>query len=172
MRWIRFSIVLLVLTLLNASDLLSNIAIGKYNIKPDFLLIALVFFAINCNTYEAIIASFAIGLCKDLSGTCMGPHFITFGILGSVSSQLRKVVIMKRMTHQGVVIFAMGIAALTLVQILSYFKIGKSSIDFAVVLLGTAAYSGLFGPVLWYIMSLLSGWLGIGKHSYRRIVNR
>lgn len=172
MRWIRFSIVLLILTLLNAGNLLNSIAIGKYNIKPDFLLISLVFFAINCNTYEAIIVSFAVGLCRDLSGASMGPYFLTFGVLGSLSSQLRKVVIMKRMIHQGIAVFAMGIIAIMLAQVLSYFKIGKTSIDLLVVLFGTAAYSGLIGPLLWQLLSAISGWMGIEKHSYRRYVSR
>ena len=37
MRWLRFSIVLLVATLLNAGNLLNTISVGSLNIRPDLL---------------------------------------------------------------------------------------------------------------------------------------
>ena len=59
-------------------------------------LIALVFFAGNCNMYDAIITSFAIGLAADISGPVMGPYTLSFTLFGSLISQMRKVIITKK----------------------------------------------------------------------------
>lgn len=84
MHWIRFTILLLVVTLLNAGNLLNVISVSSLNITPDLLLILLVFFASSCAGPEAIIASFAIGFARDISGQVMGPAFVSFGVFGSL----------------------------------------------------------------------------------------
>ena len=42
MYWIRFSLVVLIATVLNASSMLNVIALGGYNIRPDLLLVLLL----------------------------------------------------------------------------------------------------------------------------------
>ena len=108
MRWIRFTIVLFIMTLLNSGNVLNIISVSDLNIRPDVLVILLVFFAVNCRTIDAMVISFAIGFAADISGTCIGPYTITFGLLGSMISQMRKVVIMKKMMHQAMAIFFIG----------------------------------------------------------------
>ena len=172
MRWVRFSIVLLVVTVLNAGNLLNTVAIGGLSIKPDLLLIIMVFFAANCPAFEAIIASFAIGLAADISGAVMGPAVITFGILGSLISQMRKVIIMKRMIHQAFAIAITAMLAGTLTQILSSFKTDQARSNAFVVLFGTAIYSGIIGPLIWVVFSAMATWLGVRKFRIGRLDTR
>ena len=91
MRWMRFSIFLLVVTLLNAGNLLNTISVSSLNIRPNLLVILLVFFAGSCPGFEAITASFAIGFAADISGPVMGPAFLSFGLFGWLLRQLRKI---------------------------------------------------------------------------------
>lgn len=172
MRWVRFSIVLLVVTLLNAGNLLNTISVSSFNIKPDLLLILLVFLAVNCDPSEVIIVSFAIGFAVDISGSSMGPYIISFGLFGSLISQMRKVVIMKRMVHQAAAIFVTGLIAGGLVQVLAFFKTGETASNLHVVLPGTALYSGVIGPVVWLFFSAISGWLGVHKPRFARSAKR
>ncbi|MBW1869979.1 MAG: rod shape-determining protein MreD, partial [Deltaproteobacteria bacterium] len=88
LRWIRFLVFLLLATLLNAGNVLNTISVTGLHIKPDLLLIALVFFSINIATTDAIAASFAIGFAADISSGTMGPCMIAFGVVGSFISQL------------------------------------------------------------------------------------
>ena len=172
MRWVRFTIILVIVTLLNSGNLLNTISVGNLNIRPDMLLILLLFFGINCDATSAIIASFAIGFAADVSGLSMGPYIISYGIFGSLISQMRKVVIMKRMVHQSMAIFFTGVIAGGFAQILILFKTGEVALNLFVVLPGTALYSGIVGPLIWLLLSALSEWLGIRKHHFGRLSSR
>jgi len=172
MRWFRFSILLLVFTLLGAGNLLNTISLSDFNIRPELLLILLVFLAVNCETSEAIVASFAVGFAADISGSAIGPFTISFGLVGSLISQMHKVVIMKRMVHQATAIFVAGAIAGVLVQFLTFFKTGETASNVYVVLLGSCFYSAVIGPVIWLVLSGLSGWLGVRKHRFGRFAGR
>ena len=172
MRWVRFSTLLLVCTLLNAGNLLNSVSLSSFNIRPDLLLILLVFLAINCETSDAITASFIVGFAADISGSAIGPYMISFGLIGSVISQMHKVVIMKRMVHQAAAIFVAGIITGILARFLTFFKTGETASNVYVVVLGSCFYSALVGPVVWMGLSALSGWLGVRKSRYRRFAGR
>ena len=172
MRWVRFSIILFAATLLNSGNMLNIISVGSLNIKPDLLLILLLFFGINCEATTAVAASFAIGFAADISGSSMGPYIISFGLFGSLISQMRKVVIMKRMTHQGAAIFFTGIIAGGLAHVLNLFKTGEVASNLFVVQTGTSLYSGLIGPLVWLVLSRISEWLGIREHHFGRQSDR
>jgi rod shape-determining protein MreD len=172
MRWIRFSIILLVATILNTGDLLDLVSVGSLHIRPDLLLIILVFFASNCGMFEAIIASFAIGLAADISGSVMGPYTISFGLFGSLISQLRKVIIMKRMVHQCGAIVATGLLAGGLAHFLAHIKTHELTSNLYIALAGSAVYSGIIGPLIWSSLSAISRWLGIRRYRLSRSLNR
>ena len=55
MRWIRFVIIVLVCTIVQAS-FLGYIALSPLQIKPDLLLILMVFFSLSCETTDAVIS--------------------------------------------------------------------------------------------------------------------
>ena len=151
MHWIRFFTILLIVTVLNTGNLLNTIAIGSLNIRPDLLLILLIFFAANSPVLDAVIASFAIGFAADISGAAMGPHIVCFGLIGSAISQMRKVVIMKRMIHQAGAIFFAALFAGVLIQILTYIKTDIAASNIYRVISATALYSAIVGPVVWGI---------------------
>ena len=172
MRWGRIGIIILLASLLNAGNLLNTIAIGDNNIRPDLLLILMVFFAINCGGLEATIVSFAIGFAADISSAAMGPAMISYGLFGTLIAQFRKVVIMKRMTHQALAIFAMGIIAGGLTQILLHFKTGQDLSNVCSALFWTAVYSGVLGPLVWAMFSAISQWLGVRAYKAGRPLGR
>jgi len=146
--WVRFFIFVLVLTVFSAGNLFNALGIGSLDIKPNLLLIATVFFAIRCATPDAVAASFAIGFAADLSGAAMGPGMITFGLIGSLMSQLQRVVLMQRIVHQIMSIFIITLAAGTLMQLLLYLKTGDTAMEVAKQILGGARYTGEEEPLV------------------------
>ena len=86
MRWLRFAALLCFAAVLQAALL------AHLEIKPDLLLILLVFFAIYSNTNEAIIASFSIGFVADIIGPTMGPQMISFGLFGTAVIYLHRII--------------------------------------------------------------------------------
>ena len=153
MRWLRFAVFILIVTVLQAS-LLNIIAVTDLNIKPDLLLILLVFFAIYCNTSEAIITSFTIGFAADIIGPEMGPQIISFGLFGTALAYLHRVIAIRKMSYQSAAIFITGFLAGGVVYLLTYLKGQPTGSGIYAVLFGTSLYSALVGPFLF----LLTGW--------------
>lgn len=147
MRWFRFAVFILTVTVLQAS-LLDIIAVTNLNIKPDLLLILLVFFAIYCNTSEAIITSFTIGFAADIIGPAMGPQIISFGLFGTALAYLHQVIAIRKMSYQSAAIFITGFLAGVVVYLLTYLKGQPSGANIYAVLFGTSLYSALVGPFL------------------------
>ena len=167
MRWIRFTILLLLLTLLNISSLTDYISYGPLNVKPDLLVILLVFVSINFSGADPLIASFAIGFAADLSGATMGPATLIYGIFGGIISLVQQVVIMKRMIHQGLAVFTTSFLTGLLVQLFTLFKTGQAVPSVWTFVFATAIYSALAAPFVWIVYSILAGWLGV-RHSTSR----
>ncbi len=160
MRWISFVILLAIATILNSGSLLNFIGVTNMEIRPDLLLIMLVFFAIHSDWREGIAASFIIGFAADISGTAMamGPHMLVYGIIGSILGQMRRVVIMRQMVHQAVSIFLIGIIAGFCVSLLELLKTKELAEGFYWIVLGESLYSGLAGPLVWMFLHNF-GWL-------------
>lgn len=163
MHWLRFTLVLLLVSLLQACGLLDTIALTTLHIKPDFLLILLVFFAINCDTYDAVIASFAIGFAADITGAVMGPFFLAFGIMGSALAHVRQVVMLKRTLYQAIIISVVGFLVGGIAKFLVSFKI-ESALQYGFWrLAGTAFYSALFWFIAKWVVQAIGNWTGIGR---------
>ena len=172
MRWSRFLVFLLLITILNASDMLDFVSVSSLHVRPNLLFVILVFFAGNCSMYEAIIASFAIGFAADISSSVMGPYTISFGLLGSLISQLRTVIITKRMIHQCGAVAATGLLAGGLAHILILLKTQELAPNIYIALAGTAIYSGIIAPFLWFALEWISRWLGIRRSRLSRSLNK
>ena len=155
MRWVRFAVLVLLATVLQASFL------ANLNIKPDLLLILLVFFAICCDPTEVIISSFAIGFAADIVSSTMGPKMISFGLLGTALAYLRRVITIKKMPYQGLTIFVTGILVGVLVYLLSFLKSEPAALDKYTVVFGIAVCSGIVGPFL-FLPS--AWWMRMGKN--------
>ncbi len=142
MRWFRFVALILVATLLQASLL------AYWNIKPDLLLILLVFFAVYCNSSEAIISSFTIGFAADIISPAMGPQIISFGLLGTALVYLHRVIAIKKMPYQAIAIFITGILIGILTHWLTLLRAEPAAKNIFFILLWTSLYSALVGPFL------------------------
>ena len=142
MRWLRFAVLLCLVTVLQAGLL------AHWSIKPDLLLILLVFFAIYCNASQAIITSFAIGFAADIIGPAMGPQIISFGLFGTLLVYLHRVIAVRKMPYQAAAIFLTGLLAGALACFFAFLKGQPTTPDIYTVLLGTSLYSAIVGPFL------------------------
>ena len=142
MRWFRFAVFICLVTVLQASLL------SSWNIKPDLLLILLVFFAIYCSTTEAIITSFAIGFAADIIGSTMGPQMISFGLFGTLLAYLHRVIAIRKMSYQSLAIFVVALSGGTLAYFLTFLKDQLAASNIYTVLFGTSLYSAIVGPFL------------------------
>jgi rod shape-determining protein MreD len=161
MRWFRFAVLVLSATVLQAGFL------ANFNYKPDLLLILLVFFAVYCNTSEAIISSFVIGFAADLIAPVpvMGPQTISFGLMGTLLAYLHRVLAIRKMHYQALAIFVTGILTGILANLLNMLR-------------GEPAMSGVFGNILKIsLVSCIVGpilfvpsawWMRIKTHRFRK----
>ena len=158
MRWVRFGVFILIVAILQASVL------AGLNIKPDLLLILLVFFAIYCNTTEAIITSFTIGFVADIIGCAMGPYTISFGLFGTLLAYLHRAVAIRKMPYQSAAIFITCLLAGTLAYLFTFLK-GASPAHSAhgAVLFWTSLSSAIVGPFL-FLPS--AWWMHINTHRF------
>lgn len=162
MRWIRFAVLILFVTVLQAS-LADVIAITRLNIKPDFLLILLVFFAINYSDSEAIISSFSIGFAADIIGSAMGVRMISFGLFGTLLAYLHGVIAIKRMSYQSAAIFITGFLTGVLAYFLTLFKGEQGESDIYSVIFWTSLYSSVVGP---FLFLPTAWWMRIKTHRF------
>jgi rod shape-determining protein MreD len=162
MRWFRFAVLILTVAVLQKGIL------ARFYIKPDLLLILLVFFAIYYNTSEAIMSSFTIGFAADLIGSPMpmGPQMISFGLFGTLLAYLHRVIAIRRMPHQALAIFITALLAGVLTYLLAVLiKSEPISPNIYAVVLRTALCSGIVGPFL-FLPS--AWWMRIKTNRSRR----
>ncbi len=164
MRWFRFAVFISLVTVLQAS-LVDIIAVTRLNIKPDLLLILLVFFSIHCNTSEAIITSFTIGFAADIIGSAMGVRMIGFGLFGTLLAYLHGVITIKKMPYQSLAIFITGFLTGVLVHFLTLLKGQPSEPNVYAVLFWTSLYSSLVGP---FLFLPTAWWMRIKTHRFGR----
>jgi len=158
MRWFRFAVFILIATILQASIL------AGLNVKPDLLVILLVFFAIYCNTTEAIITSFAIGFAADIIGCAMGPHTISFVLFGTLLAYLHRAVAIRKMPYQSAAIFVTCFLAGTLAYLLTFLKgAAAAHSTHGLHLFLTSLYSAIVGPFL-FLPS--AWWMHINTHRF------
>ena len=157
MRWFSFIIILLIAALLEAGNLLNVFAIGGWTIRPSILITLLVFYSFSCRPRDAIICSFVIGLVADLTGDVMGPHMICFGLLGLLLNQSNQILYAKRAIYKAIIVFAIYIIAETFSHWLGLLKGLDVKDSYYSILLFTAIYSALISPIIWSILSAVSG---------------
>ena len=144
MRWLRFALLILAVTVLQKGLL------ARWSSKPDLLVILLVFFAIYYSTSEAIICSFIIGFAADLVGSPMpmGPQMISFGMFGTLLAYLHRVIAIKRMPYQALAIFATSVLTGALTHLLAYITGEPVAANIFAVVFVTSLYSSIVGPFL------------------------
>ena len=161
MRWLRFAVLLCLVTVLQAGLL------DHLDPRPDLLLILLVFFAVYCTTAEAIITSFTIGFAADIIvfGSAMGPQIISFGLFGTLLAYLNRVIAIRRMPYEAAAIFVTGLLTGTGVCLLASLKGQPPTPNMFTVLFATSLYSAIVGPFL-FLPS--AWWMRIKTHRFSR----
>jgi rod shape-determining protein MreD len=150
MRWLRFAGLILVATILQTS-FLGVVWIVSPDIKPDLLLILLVFFAIHAESRDAVIASFAIGLAADVTSPAMGfmgPRIISFGLFGTLLSDLHNTISLKRLPFQGGAIFVVGVLTSALTHLLVRLRAEPIAAHAAGEFFWQPLLSAIIGPFL------------------------
>jgi len=149
MRWLRFVVLVFAAALLQAGGLLDVIGVSSLNIKPDLLLVLVVFFAVYSDTTDAIITSFIIGFAADVAtGEMMGVKMISFGVLGAGLAYLHRVVAIRQFAYQAAATFLTCLLAGGLAFLLTILTRRETTPNNIAFLLGTAVYSALTGPFL------------------------
>ncbi|MCD4830240.1 MAG: rod shape-determining protein MreD [Anaerohalosphaeraceae bacterium] len=166
MRWLRFSMLILFISVVQASTAMNIAAITDLHIKPDILLIFLVYFAIKCETYDAVIVSFSLGFAADIISPTLGPYFLSFGIVGSALAHVRRVILLKTTRQQSVTIIAVGIVTGLLVKILSGFKGPTAMINSVFTISAVAVYSAIVYFLIRLFVEASAKWLGVGLHRF------
>ncbi len=149
MHWIRFAVLVLLASVLQAGPM-GVLGVGHSNVKPDLLLILLVFFASRCNSTDTVITSFAIGFVADLAAPIhdlMGPRTLSFGLFGTLLFDLQSVISIRRPIYQGAAIFAMGFLTAAVSCLLAAARTGGSEMNLYMHLLWQPLYSGILGPL-------------------------
>ncbi len=164
MRPVRFAVILSFVTVMQ-DGVIDVIAVTNSNIKPDLLLILLIFFAIYCSTTEAIITSFAIGFAADLISSVMGPRIISFGLFGTALAYLHQVIAIRKMPYQALTILLVGILTGALIHLLTILKDPAGTSNIYVVLFAIPLYSAIVGPFL-FLPS--AWWMRIKTHRFSK----
>ncbi len=121
-------------------------AVGE-SVVPDLFIILVVFFAVYCDPYNAVIMSFTIGFAADIAGSTIGPHMISYGVMGTVLSDLNRFMSLRKMSYQAVAIFLTGTLAAILTHILAGLQGHGLSGPQSSILWGPI-YSAVVGPFL------------------------
>ena len=150
MRWLRFAVLILVATILQ-TGFLGVAWLGSPDIRPDLLLVLLVFFAVYGEPRDAVITSFAIGFAADLASPAMGlmgPRMISFGLFGTLLSDLHHTISLRRLPYQGGAIFVVGILASALTHLLVRLRAEPMAIPWAREFFWQPLLSAVIGPFL------------------------
>lgn len=156
MHWIRFMILILIAAIAQSS-LVDVLALTDAQIKPNLLLVLMVFFAIHCPAQEAIVSAFLVGLFADLIGAGMGPQLLAFGIIGSLISEVRHIIVMRHIPQQMIAVFAAGFLCGLLSLILFRIKGCPVPTQAGHLVLWQPLYSAaLAGPLFWMLQLFMS----------------
>ncbi|MGA2171402.1 MAG: rod shape-determining protein MreD [Sedimentisphaerales bacterium] len=159
MRWPIFA-VLVAITALLQSSVVDAIAVTRFHVTPNLLLILMVFFAVRCDLSEAIITSFVLGFVADIAATGfpMGMRIISFGLFGTGLAYMHRVVTIRKISHEALAILAAGLGTGGLAKLLALVA-GRLAEGFG-SLAGTSIYSAVVGPFLFLFLDWLMGTRG------------
>ena len=87
----------------------------------------------------------------------MGPHIICFVLLGLLLNQSNQILYAKRGIYKATIVFAVYLIAETFSHWLALLKGLDTQDNFYSVLLFTAFYSAVISPIIWSLLSAVSG---------------
>jgi len=172
-------VVLLVVVAVLQAGFLDRLALTRAAIKPNLLLIILVFFSLNGvpksrvgrrGGYEfdisaAIISSFSIGFVADLivMGSAMGIRMISFGTIGTLLAYLNRLVAVRKSLYQSCIVLIAGLLVGLVQSILMSIKAEP------VLALNTVFWSSVYSAVLGpFFFPLCAWWLRMKTSRFSR----
>jgi rod shape-determining protein MreD len=166
-RWISFTIVLLLVTALQ-----KTVApfIAVHTIRPDLMVVFAVYCALTARTYDALLACWFIGLAMDLSslsfvaGANVGLHACALGLIGLLIVSLRDLTFRESIVTQLFFTFVakMLLAVLTGAHLLYVVKSGPRLGEVLLCGLYSAVYTVALAPYGHWAFRRLRNVLGIG----------
>ena len=156
MHWLRFTILVLAASILQ-TNLVEVCAITSAQIKPNLHLILLAFFAIYCNPHDVIVTSFIIGLGADIIGPAIGPQMISYGMVGTLVSELRQFIVLDKILQQMLAISVAGLLTAALAAALYPIKDVSLSVPLGGYLLWQPLYSAVIGPFMFAGIAFIMG---------------
>jgi rod shape-determining protein MreD len=166
MKWWRFTFVIILVAVLQASAAMNLLSLTNWRIKPDFLLILLVYFAVYCDSYDAVIISFAVGFAADITGMVIGPHFVSYGIIGAAIAHIRKIILLKTTRQQAMAVFVTGILAEAVALFLTQLKASELIRTGALEVFAASAYSAILWFLIKWPVVTIGKWVGVGVHRF------
>ena len=166
MKWLRFTFVIIFVAVLQTSVVMNLLSLTDLRIKPNILLILLVYFAIRCDSYDAVITSFALGFAADIAGAVIGPHFISYGIIGTALAHVRKAILLKSTRQQAMTIFITGILIEAVALMLIGLKAPGLAKTGAFEIIAVAVYSAIMWFLIKWFVGTTGKWLGVGVHRF------
>jgi rod shape-determining protein MreD len=163
MRWVRFAVLVAIVTFIQASHVLDWVALSRFDVKPDLLLLMVIFYSLNAEGYEAVIAAFSLGLAADIISSSLGPYILTFGLCGSLLSNMHHFIAIKKTMHTVATVFFCGIATGVIAGMLMHLK-GHDSAHLFVRVFGISAYSAIISPYVFSGLGIMSNWLGVKRY--------
>jgi len=159
MRWFRFAVLVIAATVLQAG------LVANLDVRPNLLLVLLVFFAVYGDLTEAVISSFVIGFAADLIAPVMGPQIVSFLVLGTLLAYLHRVVAIRRMPYQAAAVFIVGVLVGVVSYLLSRLRGQPEIAGFFGTILATSLYSAIVGP---FLFLPCAWWMRIRTHRFRK----
>ena len=166
MKWWRFTFVIILVAVLQASAAMELFSLTSLRIKPDILLILLVYFAVYCDSYDAVIISFALGFAADMTGMVLGPHIISYGIIGASAAHIKKMILLKSTGQQAMAVFVAGILAETVALLFMHLKAAELIKTGLPEIFAAALYSAILWFLIKWPVMALGKWLGVGAHRF------
>ncbi len=167
MRWTTFVIVAAVLLTLQTA-VAPFLEVG--GVRPDWLIIGVVYFALYARAKDGIIAAWAIGFCADLM-TVERPGLISlsYALAALCVTSVREYVFRYRVMTQ----FTMTLCICLLVQTawmfyrrIMYTPAQPAWVDWSAGALLVSLYTALWAPLLHRLLLRLSRLLGIARPRY------
>jgi rod shape-determining protein MreD len=166
MKWWRFTFLIILVAVLQTSAAMNLLSLTGLRIKPNIFLILLVYFAVYCDSYDAVMISFALGFAADITGMVLGPHFVSFGIIGTAVAHIRKIILLKTTRQQAMTIFITGILTEAVALILTELKASELIKTGALEIFAVAVYSAILWFLVKWLVSAAGKWLGVGVHRF------
>lgn len=161
MNWFVFAITTLIAALIQGGNLLNFASFTEYTIKPDLLIILLIFICIYAEPSKAVAASFFIGFAADIITPAMGPNMVSYVIVASLLTTFQRVLRLNDLLLDSGLIFITALITASFSSVISCFTTDISCHHFLFRLFATALYTAILGPFIWLLLRAYSRFLGL-----------